>query len=171
MTKDIKEEGVWFDIDGETKLLIASMQNKHFTSYLRKISQPYLAHLEEGRLDAEVAKHLVHQAAAKTILLDWKGLKNNGEEWPYTEENCKRIMTEAQYSDFQNLVMDLADQPSMDMREENNFAKNLYAVAVGGGLGYAVHSNLSRNHEVPTSDGIDMDVDDVASEFDWSDLF
>ena len=123
--KDIKvdssksEEGVWIEIDDGAELKIARQQNKN---YVREMNKEFAARKIKlkslGRLDSLVLREITLRIAAKTILLDWKGLFEGDKELKYSPEEAMRLMIDPDYQEFQNLVLELSDDAEHFRKEE-----------------------------------------------------
>ena len=81
-------EGVWFQYqDHDIHLLIARMGNREYEKFTTKeltkrkgIGSTSVEKIMERTLDSQP------EAVANTILLDWKGVNDNGKNIPYTPE-------------------------------------------------------------------------------------
>lgn len=75
-------EGRWVPFDNETSFKIARAYNKHFSRLFQRLyAANKLAIQAKGDKAEEVAKNVMCEAMAKTILLDWKGpVKIKGED-------------------------------------------------------------------------------------------
>lgn len=114
----VKEvEGIWFNIDGETSILVARMYNPNFNKLFEKESAPYRSTAKRGLLGNEKAEQIMSKVIASTVLLDWKGLQLNGEDLPYNTKNCIEILTNIKYAPFKQLVIDFAEDQA-NYREE-----------------------------------------------------
>jgi len=109
----LEEEGVWITLDEASAIKIARLNNKAFKQLATKI----------GKQSKIIAKHTddipeetLIQLIAKTILLDWKGIKVKGKEVVYSVENAIKFMTE--YKDFRDLVIELANEKETFRRVE-----------------------------------------------------
>ena len=117
---DKANEGVWFDVDTETRLLIARAGNEKFTKALQKAMQPYLIKNRVKGLrdiDPKIAAGIIQDVASRTVLLNWENLLDNGVELPYNAENSLRLMRDPEYVEFQQMVAEYADM-SEEFRTE-----------------------------------------------------
>ena len=110
-------EGTWNDIGDGIKLLVARIGNPEYQKEFQKISKPHRRALRQGRLNDEVAERLLTKVMAKNILLDWKGLEEDGVELPYSYENAVRILTD--YKDLRDYVSDIANEMDSFKAEED----------------------------------------------------
>lgn len=115
-----QETGRWFDVDSETSFKIAAAGNK---SYHRKLKQVAATRgvpnirKELEKIDQlfdndriEKIREIIGTAAVGTVLLGWKGLKENGADLPYTEENALKIMVNPAYDEVYKVVFDFANE-------------------------------------------------------------
>lgn len=107
-----ENNGVWLEIGEGASLLIARTGNEHYNKLLEKLQKPHRAAIARNKLSNEVAKTIMIELVAKTVLLGWKNIEYGGEKLEYSYENAKMLLTELK--DFRELVSDLA-------REEANF--------------------------------------------------
>lgn len=101
-----EEEGVWVSLDGQTSVRVARSNSKRFAEALKKYRKPHLQAIRSGTLSEDQADAIIVAAVAEAVLLDWKGLKEDGKDVPATLENRIRVLTE--YRDFRNVVAELA---------------------------------------------------------------
>lgn len=101
-----EEEGVWVNLDGQTSVRVARSNSKRFAEALNKYRKPHRQAIRSGTLSEDQADAVIVAAVAEAVLLDWKGLKEDGKDVPATLENRTRVLTE--YRDFRNVVAELA---------------------------------------------------------------
>ncbi len=92
----LREEGTWIEFD-DAKFLIRSSDSQ---AYRR--GQMKLAASKVGRFgnNAEKIIEASIELLAKTILLDWKNVKNKGEDFPCTEANKRTLLKHSELRDF-----------------------------------------------------------------------
>lgn len=125
--KQYEQEGVWTDIGNGCSIKIARVGNEHYTALFRKLSKPYQNQIRRGTLPNDKAEDLLIQVMAESIVLDWKGLEEDGKPVKYSRETCARILKE--YKDFRELVSDLSNslelfKAEMDAEAEKNSRKS-----------------------------------------------
>jgi len=101
-------EGTWNDIGENVRVKVARIGNPEYQKEFQKISKPHQRAIRRGSLNNEVAEKLLIRVMAKTILLDWEGLQEDGADVPYSYENAVRILTE--YRDLRDYVSDIANE-------------------------------------------------------------
>lgn len=102
--KVLEQEGVWCTMGTKgCELLIARLSNPRYKAYARSSSRAQKLAMSLGSPDLEEATILATEAAAHTILLDWKKIYLDKKLLPYSHENALKMMTE--YPDFYDLVM------------------------------------------------------------------
>lgn len=101
-------EGVWEDFGDGLEVKIARIGNPIYQKAFQKISKPHKKAIRRGTLRDEKAEELLIEAMAKAIVLDWKGLEEDGKEVPYNHNNCVKILTE--YKDFREQVSEFATE-------------------------------------------------------------
>jgi hypothetical protein len=79
-----KIEGQWFRYDG-SEFKIAYFDRPNFTRIAQKIGKRYT---KEGReVDPALQKVMTIEIMAEAVLVDWRGVKNNGVEIEPTKAN------------------------------------------------------------------------------------
>jgi hypothetical protein len=116
LSKEI--EGIWFSIDKDTELCIARMHNPNFNKLFEKLANPYRQSARKGFLADEKADEIMNRVIAETVLLDWKGLKSDGKNVPYSVEKAIEILSNPQLSSFKELVVDISSTESNYRNEE-----------------------------------------------------
>lgn len=102
------DEGVWCPIDSETDIKIARYGNKVFQRAFQREMKPYKQLIDRGALDDDTADKILVNAIAEGILLDWRGMKKNGEDLPYSRSAAIDILLDKSLRDFRALVVELA---------------------------------------------------------------
>lgn len=121
--KTAEVEGVWQDIGDGVELLIARIGNPEYQKEFQRISKPHRRAIRRGHLSDSVAEKLLIKAMAKCILLDWKGLQEDGKDLPYSYDNAVRILTE--YRDLRDYVSDIANEiETFKLEEDEEAEKN-----------------------------------------------
>ncbi len=132
-------EGVWVDLDNETSLLVARMNNPKYREMFQREFAKVRHSVNKKVLDEESANQIMLRCKAETILLDWKGLKENGEELEYSKETAHRVLNESEW--LNELVEEIA-------REQEFFKAEVEAHE---GKSSALHSIGTSDGEVKTS--------------------
>ena len=64
-----------------------------------------------------------HSEEFEAIVLDWKGLEEDGKAVPYNQANCIRILTD--YKDFREQISEIANEmESFKIAEDEDAEKN-----------------------------------------------
>ena len=113
-----QSEGVWFEVDDDTSLLIARMNNPKFNKEFERETRQSRRFAKRGMLPDDKAAEIVDKVVAKTVLLGWKGLKQDGEEIPYSEEKALELLQDEELASFKEIVFDLATSEENFRREE-----------------------------------------------------
>ena len=106
--KDKEIEGVWEELDDGCSVLVARWGNPKMTKAYTRFPRGLRQRMENGQVDDETSRVGLAKIVAKTILLNWKGLKEDKEEVKYSEKECIRILTD--YPDFYTLVFQLSNE-------------------------------------------------------------
>lgn len=91
--ESMSEEGVWIEFYDDAQLKIAQFQNSKYQAFINlKFKQhKRILDMEDEKADA-MAEKISLEAAARFLLLDWKGIVIDGEEKPYSYKLGMEIM-------------------------------------------------------------------------------
>lgn len=122
----LEVEGVWHDLGDDTSVLVARAGNAKYTEELRKRMKKYQTRLEmKDETMESVAERVLTECMAEFILLDWKGLKEDGKEVSYSVAKCKEILGNKEYKDFRSLIDILSnDMTAYQENEKKGIVKN-----------------------------------------------
>ncbi len=104
-------EGIWEDVGGGAKVLVARIGNKHYTERFKRLGKGLQRQLDRGTLPEDKQAAILVAIIADTILLDWSGFADEGKPIEYSKENAKLMLKK--YSDFRQLVWDIADDANL----------------------------------------------------------
>ena len=120
---ELSEEGVWCPVDAVTEIRVARYGNRKFQRLLQKLSAPYKVQMERQMMKDDVAEAVFIEALATAILVDWRGMTENGEPLPYSKENAIAVLSNPKLKDFRDLVVSLSQDAEMFRDEEVSEAK------------------------------------------------
>lgn len=103
-----EKDGVWQDMGDGLKMRIARIGNPKYQKRFEALSKPHRRALRRGTLSNEIAEKLLIQCMSETIVLDWEGIEENGEEIQFSVENAIRILTD--YPELRKYVEDIANE-------------------------------------------------------------
>jgi hypothetical protein len=119
--KKAEVEGIWQNIGDGVSVKVARIGSTEYQKEFQRISKPHKRAIRRGVLNDDVAEKLLIKVMAKTVLLDWKGLEEDGKEIPYSEENAVRILTD--YRDLRDYVSDIANDMEAFKKEDDEEAE------------------------------------------------
>lgn len=121
LTDQVKEEeGVWVDIDIDAQIKVARLFNDRFTRMMAAARRPYGRKVEQ---DTTLQEKLLVEVMAECILLDWKGLTEDGKELKFSKKRGLELMQQSR--DFRNIVTQAAtDAANFHADEVEEDAKN-----------------------------------------------
>lgn len=126
-------EGVWIDEMNGLRLLIARWNNKNYRKFLRGLVTSPKSKLERFKLDMDVMDDRNKEAVARTILLGWEGLEEDGpvnaegKSSPIKVEYSieKAIQCFNDYPEFYDMIIEYAQDISLFKGDkEEEAAKN-----------------------------------------------
>ena len=109
--KSKEEDGVWEDLGDGCSVLIARYGNRAMVNAYRKYPRVLRQRLESGQVDDDKSATIMAKVMADTILLDWKGLKEDGKEVAYSKEECARVLTE--YPDIRLMIVEISNEAQL----------------------------------------------------------
>lgn len=90
--KELVEGGVWVNLDEKTSIKVCARDNPAFSKVLKRICTPHRQSIRHETIKPEKMVELTCEAMAEAILVDWKGMLNNGAEVKYTREKAKEFL-------------------------------------------------------------------------------
>lgn len=128
----LEEEGSWVQVGKDAKIKVARIRNKKYLKLFKRLAAPYKSSIRKGSLEDSVADDILNKCIAETVLLDWKGLSVEGSELEYSSEEAYKILSNPEYKDFKDMVVEIADDMEVfKNNEEEEDIKNLPASSVG----------------------------------------
>lgn len=109
---DRATEGVWVDLDSETRLKIAQWLNPRHRAHVQKALEPHKRALRMETMDDKLMDKLEVQGIAETVLVGWEGLVENGEEIAYSTDEAVRLLSDPELKWFRDFVREQADDLS-----------------------------------------------------------
>lgn len=114
--KQLEEGGVWIELGDGASILVARAGNKENRAALKRLIAPHKVALRNDKLADEVLERLTIEAMAETILLGWKGIRENGKDVPYSRDNAVRLLTD--YKDFRDQVSAFSTEMALFQQAE-----------------------------------------------------
>lgn len=120
-TDEVKElEGIWvyFDVEETQGILIARAWNENFMKAFRKFPHGFQNRVRRGSVDKKTDKKVWHKLLSETILLDWKGISDEGKSIKYSPELAAKKMSD--YKEFVKFVWETASEDSFYITEDDS---------------------------------------------------
>lgn len=114
--KKKEEEGVWVKGPDGSEYLIARVGNKKFAKLAGDLMKPHRKLIQMGKADDVTITELAAEVTSRTVLLDWRGVKDGGVEVPYSQETAKRHLIE--FPDFAEMISGFGQQISLYQDEQ-----------------------------------------------------
>lgn len=101
------EDGVWKRYVGDFEVCLRSMRSRAFEAAVAKLSA---RHRRKGKLDMseDDAAEIQRQAVAETIIVDWRGLEDEGGPVAYSAETALELF--ASNNDFYRAIVNMAQE-------------------------------------------------------------
>ncbi len=111
-------EGQWIEFcpaqgdEPALELKIARVGNPKYNQRLQELVRPHRRKVRMG-FDEDL-EEFVKQAVAECVLVGWRGLQDNsGKEIPYSKEKSVELLTNPEYSDLFDFVMDVGGDAAL----------------------------------------------------------
>lgn len=119
VNQNLETEGVWENLGDGAWLLVARAGNENFNSEYNKIPRTVRRKIENPPKGSEhMRDEKICELMAKTILLDWRGLADEGKEVKYSQENAKKLLIK--YPEFRDFVFQLSNDPNRFLGESES---------------------------------------------------
>ena len=109
--KDKEKDGVWEELGDGCSVLVARYGNPAMVNAYRRYPRVLRQRLESGQVDDDKSAAVMAKVMADTILLNWKGLKEDGKEVVYSKEECIRILVE--YPDIRGMIFEISNETQL----------------------------------------------------------
>lgn len=129
----VKEnEGVWIELGDGAAIKIARLNNPAFVAKFRDMPKHQAASLRRGTIDDDELDRIFVEALVDAVLLDWRGMDENGSPLTYSKVTAIRVLSDPTYKDFRDLIVDEARNVE-NFREEmlEDTAKNSSSISDG----------------------------------------
>lgn len=114
--QNLETQGVWEDIGDGAWLLVARAGNDNWNAEYQRMPRTIRRKIENPPKGAEGFRdEKICELMANTILLDWKGLADEGKEIRYSKENAKKLLLK--YPEFRDFVFQLSNDSNRFLRE------------------------------------------------------
>lgn len=93
--ENLEENGIWFHTSETTGFLCRRFGGKNsqkVKAASAKYFKPYVKQIEIGALSDDVQRELTIKCFVEASLVDWKGVKVNGQEIPFSQENALGLL-------------------------------------------------------------------------------
>lgn len=120
------ESGVWVEdigLPGIDFKLKRTSNNPQYSEMSRRLLRPYRRQIANGKLDVEIQNKISNKVLAHTVIVDWKGIKDeNGEDIPFTAKNAIDLLTA--YPDLADDIMTAASDIGNFLVDTDDEEKN-----------------------------------------------
>lgn len=112
-----ENEGVWQNLGDGVKVLVARWNNKNFNRVMEGLMKPHQYALRNNNLPDDVAAEILSKVMARTVLLGWEGLEEDGVPVVYSQKEALRVLTD--YKDFKAHVQSVAQSMEVYKSQED----------------------------------------------------
>lgn len=111
-----EQEGAWIELGDGAAILVARMGNPAYEKCLRRLRRPLQSAIRAKTVTDDQILKIVIRASAEFILLDWRGMFEDGKPLAYSVDVAERILTEVK--DFREMVYGFAADAEIYRQEE-----------------------------------------------------
>jgi len=113
------EEGVWCDVGEGFAIKVARIGHPKYQAYIAKLTKPHTRQIRRQGIGAPILRDIQRKATAKYLLLDWRNLHDDdGNEIPYSETKALELLSDPQYDEFLELVLEYAQDTEIFRAED-----------------------------------------------------
>lgn len=121
--EDLSVNGQWFEYADGVEFKIAKWNNPKFRDYLEDLARPHARKLRKSGRVGRFWNDLVNKAAARCVLLDWKGVDgDDGEPLTYSQEEGEKVLNNTCYSSIHDFIVEIAMEDANYFTEETEAA-------------------------------------------------
>ena len=101
--KESSNKGRWVELSEGGEVLVARWNNPEFRKLQTKLYQDYRnprangPRIKGNKIPPQVQEEITQKLVEKTILMDWRGFSSGTEEFAFTPENKKLILTDERF--------------------------------------------------------------------------
>lgn len=106
---DKETNGVWIEFAEGIQLKIARSRNTKYQEEIRRLIDPIKGELRKDVISTEKFADLLLRVRAKTVLLDWKNIEEDGVEVPYSVEKAIEYFKNPELKDFYGFVITISE--------------------------------------------------------------
>jgi len=116
VNQNLETEGVWENLGDGAHLLVARAGNDNWNAEYQRIPRTIRRKIENPpKVSEQFRDEKICELMANTILLDWRGLADEGKEIKYSKENAKKLLLK--YPEFRDFVFQLSNDPNRFLQE------------------------------------------------------
>lgn len=110
---DSEVGGVWHTVDDLTEIKVARYNNPVFQKEMQAAAEdlPTIPKALQNVVDLDKSPEYedkLNRLIASTILVDWRGMFDDGEELPYSEDAAYTVLSDPKLKDFREYVLKLS---------------------------------------------------------------
>ena len=98
-------EGVWIDYEDSIRFKIARANTPAYREAVKKIHRQHKRQIDAGTMSDSLSDSIMAGLMAEHILVDWEGLMNGGEEFPYTKEHAEQLLAAEEFTEIREWIM------------------------------------------------------------------
>lgn len=130
LTKE--HEGTWVELGDGAAIKVARLNNPAFVAKFRDMPKHQAAALRRNTINDDELDRIFVEALVDAVLLDWRGMDENGSPLTYSKVTAIRVLSDPTYKDFRDLIVDEA-RDMENFREDmlDDTAKNSSSISDG----------------------------------------
>lgn len=104
------EQGKWFEYAEGLEFLIGRWNNKKHNKALEHMAKRYSKEIESKRMSNEKAERLFVEAMIGNVLLDWRGLMNGNQPFPFSPDNARDLLLHPEYIEIKDWIVNISQE-------------------------------------------------------------
>lgn len=108
--KEASTDGVWLDYQPDISFRIARDGNPGYKKAINTLYKVNKTFIDNKTLSDEQSNAMMNKIIATYILVDWKGLKNGDEDFPYSIESAIELLSDERYGELRTWIITQSKQ-------------------------------------------------------------
>lgn len=94
---ELEVDGVWHNLGDGAEFKLARLGNPRFVAEYQKVAGPYREQAQRKTLPPEKQQELMIVAFCRAVLVDWRGLEENGAPLPYSSKKAIELFSQPEF--------------------------------------------------------------------------
>lgn len=103
-----EEQGVWVTYQGDVQFKLARIDNPRYTAKLAAAIKPHRKAIRTDTMPDKDLLEITTAVLAETVVLDWKGIEEDGKPVKYSVEKAKEFLLDPSLKDVTEWICTFA---------------------------------------------------------------